>query len=228
MISQGNRAIVAVDGPAGAGKSTVARLLADQLGFLYLDTGAMYRALAWKSLHYGIDLRDEEAVLNLLQDTSIDLIRKTHGRVDILLDGTDVTHLLRGPEINASVSVVAGFAAVRNEMVRRQRQVAAKGRVVMDGRDIGTHVLPDAPVKFFLTASLSARARRRKNDLEQMGYTVDLTHLEQELDHRDMLDSNRPVAPLRQAADAILIDTTNMEVEEVVTVMAEVCHRRGL
>jgi len=220
-----NGGAVAVDGPAGAGKSTVARQLASILGFLYLDTGAMYRALAYKALRHGVDLRDETALADLLYETSIDLYPALEGAVRVILDGQDVTEELRTPEVNASVAQVAGFASVRSDMVNRQREMARQGGVVMDGRDIGTFVLPDADVKFFLTASLEARAMRRFEELTQLGYDVSFDRIQDEIQHRDLLDSSRPYAPLAQASDAVMIDTTHMEVEEVVAVMLERCRR---
>ncbi len=217
MTSKKKRApVVAVDGPAGAGKSTVARKMAERLGLLYLDTGAMYRGLAWKALHCGADLRDEPNLEDLLQRTTIDLYRQSDGTNEVLVDGKSVTNMLRGPEVNASVSLVAGVRGVREEMVKRQRAMAEHGGVVMDGRDIGTFVLPNADLKFYLTASLEARALRRHKDLCQLGYDVNLETLSQEIEHRDRLDSSRAFAPLAQAPDAIVIDTTNVEVDRVV------------
>ena len=218
--------IVTVDGPAGAGKSTVARKMAQKLGFLYLDSGAMYRALAFKALQHGIDLRDEPQLADLLESSQIDLVGNGRHEPQVWLDGEDVTDLLRTPEVNASVSLVAGFRMVREEMVRRQRSLASVGRVVMDGRDIGTYVLPDATVKFFLTASLAARARRRLNDLLALGFHPDLEVLGEEIRHRDALDASREVGPLRQAEDAIVIDTTDMEVDRVVDMMVEYFRQR--
>lgn len=220
------RGIVAVDGPAGAGKSTAARQLAAQLGFLYLDTGAMYRALAYKALKQGVDLRDDAALAELLQETVIQLAARDNGEVEVRLDGEDVSEALRTPEVNASVSQVAGFVTVRQEMVHRQREMARSGGVVMDGRDIGTFVLPEADVKFYLTASLTARAERRRLELKRLGFEVDRTRVEEEIAHRDMLDASRPVAPLSQADDALLVDTTHMEVEEVLAHMLQECRRR--
>lgn len=217
---------VAVDGPAGAGKSTVARRLATLIHYLYLDTGAMYRALALKSLHHGIDLRDESALAGLLAETSIDLYPGENGTVSVILDGANVSNALRAPQINASVAQVAGFALVRQDMVARQREMARQGGVVMDGRDIGTYVLPNARVKFFLMASLDARAERRYRELRALGFDIELERIRDEIQHRDFLDSSRDVAPLAQADDAILIDTTQMEIEEVVSAMLETCRLR--
>ncbi|NMP22452.1 (d)CMP kinase [Sulfobacillus harzensis] len=228
MTKETGAGVIAVDGPAGAGKSTVARRLAAELGFLYLDTGAMYRALALKALHEGVDLRDEAALASLLSDTTIDLYPAPEGRVRVIVDGADVTDHLRSPEVNASVALVAGFASVRSEMVSRQRDMARQGAVVMDGRDIGTFVLPDAEVKFFLTASLEARSERRCQELTRLGYDVSLERIREEIQHRDLLDSSRPYAPLAMAEDAVLIDTTHMEVNEVVARMLAICrHRLG-
>lgn len=218
--------VIAVDGPAGAGKSTAARLLAQRLGFLYLDTGAMYRALALKALRTGVDLADESALAALLEATTITLVRQPDGSVGVFTDGRDVTAEIRAPEINASVSVVAGFSRVRQELVMQQRALARQGGVVMDGRDIGTFVLPHAEVKFFLTASLATRAERRRRELARLGYDVDPETLAGQISHRDYLDSTRPFAPLRQADDAVVIDTTDMEVGQVVENMLAVYHQR--
>jgi cytidylate kinase len=219
--------VVAVDGPAGAGKSTVARRVALALHSLYVDTGAMYRALALKALETGADLRDEEALVRLLEASDITLRTEASGACRVWLDGQEVTREVRTPEVNASVSLVAGFKGIREAMVRRQRDLAQGGGVVVDGRDIGTYVLPDADFKFFLTASLDARAERRRRELEQLGYHVELDELKRQIQHRDTLDASRPVAPLQRAADAVVIDTTEMDVDAVVTEMLEVIRRRG-
>lgn len=219
-------AVIAVDGPAGAGKSTVARLVAVALGFLYLDSGAMYRALALKALRLGIDLRDEDQLSSLLSATELQMSNEVGGGIpQVWLDGENVTELLRSPEVNASVSLVAEFSGVRQQMAERQRQIASNGGVVMDGRDIGTVVLPEADLKFYLTASLEARASRRQRDLEQLGYFVDLDQLAKEIAHRDGLDSSRTHAPLRRADDAIAIDTTGMSIEAVVAQVIQACRR---
>lgn len=186
----------------------------------------MYRALAYKALTEGVDVRDDEALSELLADTVIELYPAEHGNVEVILDGVDVTEKLRTPQVNATVSQVAGFASVRTEMVARQRALASQGGVVMDGRDIGTCVLPEADVKFYLTASLDARAQRRYHEMQRMGYNISLARIREEIEHRDMLDSSRPYAPLSKADDALLVDTTDMEVEEVVAYMIEVCRQR--
>ncbi|AUW93649.1 MAG: (d)CMP kinase [Sulfobacillus thermosulfidooxidans] len=222
----GQGPVVAVDGPAGAGKSTAARRMAERLGFLYLDSGAMYRALALKALQHGVDLRDETQLLHLLDMTRIELDGAGHQKPLVLVDGQDVTRLLRSPEVNASVSVVAGFPRIREEMVRRQREMSRAGHVIMDGRDIGTYVLPSADLKFYLTASLEARAQRRLQDLTGMGFPADLAELAEEIRHRDALDSERAVGPLKQAPDAIYIDTTDMEVDHVVDMMLSIYRQR--
>ncbi|MDA8193314.1 MAG: (d)CMP kinase [Thermaerobacter sp.] len=218
--------VIAVDGPAGAGKSTAAQAMAAMLGLLYLDTGAMYRALALKALRRDVDVCDGAALAALLADTAIVLQRTDDGRSQVLLDGDEVSAQLRSPEINATVAEVARHRAVREEMVRRQRTLAVAGGVVMDGRDIGTHVLPDADLKFYLTASLDARARRRQADLAQLGYTVRFEQLREEILQRDFVDAGRPHHPLQQAADAIVIDTTSQEVSRVVEQMVARCRQR--
>jgi len=215
--------IVTFDGPAGAGKSTVARLTAKALNFLYLDTGSMYRALALKALTQGVDLRDEEQLLDLLRQSQIVLEQGVDRSMRVRLDGDDVTDLLRAPEVNASVSLVAEFAAIRSEMVNRQRAVAEPGGVVMDGRDIGTVVLPYADVKFYLTASLKARAQRRFQELKNLGYSIDLDQLAADIKHRDALDFCRTHSPLRRAEDAILIDTTDVAIDEVLAKVLTEC-----
>jgi cytidylate kinase len=221
----GRRWTIAVDGPAGAGKSTAARLVAAALGYLYIDTGAMYRALALKALESGVDLRDEEEVARVLANSRITLGGPEDGG-GVWLDGHDVTRAVRTPEVNASVSVVAGFPKVRAYLVERQREMARGGGVVLDGRDIGTYVLPHADFKFYLTASLAARAERRRRELEAMGFQASLEELQSQIAHRDHLDASRALAPLRQAPDACVLDTTDMAVEDVVRAMLEIVRAR--
>lgn len=202
---------IAIDGPAGAGKSTVAKIVAAKLNFRYVDTGAMYRALTLKALRAGIDVEDEEAAGRLAEDTRVEL---RDGRV--YCDGEDVTELIRAPQVSEAVSLVARSPRVRERMVQLQREMAAGGRVVMDGRDIGSYVLPEARYKFFLTASLRERARRRAAELARQGYQgLDLKMIEAELARRDAMDAGREVAPLVKPRDAVCIDTTALAPAEV-------------
>ncbi|SMB98326.1 cytidylate kinase [Thermanaeromonas toyohensis ToBE] len=206
---------IAIDGPAGAGKSTVARQLAKRLGYLYIDTGAMYRALTWKALKEGTKVTDEAALVDLARNTSLEFKEVAPGEVSVYCDGEDVTRLIRSPEVSRHVSTVAAWPRVREEMVKLQRDLAARRKVVMDGRDIGTHVLPEANHKFFLTASLEERARRRWQELIAQGNKFSLEEIKREIEERDRRDSQRIVAPLRPAPDAVIIDTSNLTPEEV-------------
>ena len=210
-----DRRSIAIDGPAGAGKSTVAKLVAQRLKLIYIDTGAMYRAITLKALREKLDLQDQMSLTQLAKETTIQLVAGLQQRV--LLDGEDVTEEIRSPEVTGQVSTVAQIVGVRDVMVKQQRQMAEEFGVVMDGRDIGTVVLPDAGVKFFLTASAEERACRRAKELVDKGYTIDIKKLTKEIEERDYMDSNRAVSPLVPAQDAITIDSSGMTVEEVVT-----------
>lgn len=214
--------IIAIDGPAGAGKSTVAKRLAKKLGYTYIDTGAMYRAVAWKTLcqHQG-DVT-EASILEVAKDIDI-WLSCIDGKARVVVDGIDVTEEIRRPEVTGIVSRVAALGAVREQMVTLQRAMAADGAVVMDGRDIATNVLPNADVKIFLTASVEERARRRYEEMQAKGYPIDLNTLQHEISARDKQDSERLIAPLRQAEDAVLIDTTGMSIDEVTARLLALC-----
>lgn len=206
---------IAIDGPAAAGKSTVAKIIAKKLSYVYIDTGAMYRALTYAALQSGVDVDDEESVARILR--SIDIQLRNDGDVQrVLLNGSDVTDVIRTPEVTNTVSVPAKHRLVREEMVKRQRLLGENGGVVMDGRDIGTHVLPHAEVKIFLLASVEERAQRRHIENIEKGFPSDLENLKEEISFRDKLDSEREVAPLKKAVNAIEVDTTSLSIEEVV------------
>lgn len=219
---------IAIDGPAGAGKSTVAKQVAARLRFVYIDTGAMYRALAWASLKEGIDAADEQAVSNLLDSSTIKLARDVQSDAQqVLWNGQDITADIRTPQISQLSSIVAGHPRVRKQMLHLQRTLAEQGDVIMDGRDIGTHVLPDADVKIFLTASIEERAMRRFTELTQKGVPTSLEALIEEIAERDRRDSEREVAPLRQAQDAVLVDTTGCSIEAIVDQILHICNKTG-
>ena len=212
-VSHTHRINIAIDGPAGAGKSTVARKVASALQYVYIDTGAMYRAVTLKVLDSGVPKDDDEAVGRLADGLDIVLLPGGDGQ-QVRVNGEDVTAKLRSLEINRSVSYVARLSRVRLRMAELQRNMAAGKGVVMDGRDIGTHVLPDAELKVFLTATPRERAKRRFMELEP-GTEITLDQLEREIEERDRLDREREIAPLLQAADARLLDSTGMTVDEV-------------
>ncbi len=216
--------IIAIDGPAGSGKTTTARLLAERLGFTYVDTGAMYRALTLAALEHGIPMTDE-ALAALLERISIELRHTPQGQ-RTYLDGHDVTERIRMPDVTAHVSQVSSFPSVRAAMVRIQQQLGARGGVVMDGRDIGTAVFPDADVKVYMTADLATRAERRLEELRATDPALTLDDVIRQLDERDQLDSSREHNPLRRADDAIVIDTTNLSIEEQVERIARVVRER--
>ncbi len=203
---------IAIDGPAGAGKSTLARRLAKHFGYIYVDTGALYRAIGLKLIRKENTCDDEASVLELLKTTQLDIKYEGNEQV-VLLDGENVNGQIRTPEVSMMASKCSALTVVRNFLLDMQRQLAKKNSVVMDGRDIGTVVLPDANVKIFLTASPLARAKRRYNELLEKGERVNLEEVLADIEKRDYNDSHREIAPLKQAEDAVLVDTTEVDLE---------------
>ncbi|WEG74264.1 (d)CMP kinase [Vagococcus intermedius] len=206
---------IAIDGPASAGKSTVAKILAKQLNYIYLDTGAMYRAITLATLKNKIDPADESQVKTVVQASKIHFEQSDHGQL-VFLNNQDVTEEIRLPEVTNLVSQIAAQEFVRQELVRQQQSFGAEGGIVMDGRDIGTAVLPNAEVKIFLVASVVERAERRYQENISKGIMTDFETLKKEIEERDYKDSTRVVSPLVQASDAVKIDTTGLTIEEVV------------
>lgn len=202
--------IIAIDGPAGAGKSTVSKIIAKKLGYTYIDTGAMYRAVGLKIFESGKNLTE-----NFLAEVTEKIEIELDESARVFVDGEEVTKKIRTPEISKLASDVSKFGFVRKKLTELQRKMAKKGSVVMDGRDIGTQVLPNADLKIFLTASLKERARRRFEELQAKGQQAELSEIEKEIAARDKQDSEREIAPLKKADDAILLDTTNLTIEEV-------------
>lgn len=213
--------VVAIDGPAGAGKSTVAQIAAKKLGFTYIDTGAMYRAVAWKTLQQKKEVTDE-LIVEVVKDIKVRL-QYADGATKVFVDDYEVTGEIRTPEINAIVSQVAAIGPVREKMVAQQREMAENDSVLMDGRDIATNVLPNADVKIFLTASIEERARRRFKEMQEKGFSVEFEKLKADIAARDKADSEREISPLVQAEDAELLDTSDMSIDEVVQAILDRC-----
>ena len=216
---------IAIDGPAAAGKSTIAKLAAEELGYTYIDTGAMYRAITYKAIERHIDLENEEALTQLLLETTIDLKPSKDGQL-VFLDGENVSEAIRSNIVTSSVSAVAAHATLREEMVKRQLKMAESGGVVMDGRDIGTHVLVNAELKVFMSATVEERARRRQLDNEQRGIESNVEQLKKEIAERDKMDSERKASPLVQAKDAIYLDTTNVSIQQAASQIIHLAKER--
>lgn len=216
----GSRLIIAIDGPSGAGKGTVARAVAAALGYRHVDSGAMYRAVGWKALHDAVPLDDEAAVARVARAASIEVNDNA-----VTIDGHDVTRAIRTPEIDRAAAAVARLPRVREVLVARQRGIALDGGVVMEGRDIGTVVFPDAQIKVYLDASPAERARRRANDPAHSNVPAQVAEVATLLTERDRIDSTRTVSPLYAAADAIVVDTTNRSIDDVVQMVLRIVER---
>lgn len=217
--------IVAIDGPVGSGKSTVGRRLAERLGYRYVDTGAMYRALAWKALRGGLPLDDAEALTALAEQSEITLAGETSLRV--LIDGDDVTDDIRSPEVSRATSLISTLAGVRRALVAQQRRVVGEGNAVVEGRDIGTVVFPQADVKFYLDARVEVRAHRRWQEERARGRQITFDDVLRQTRERDRRDAEREASPLRPAPDAIIIDSSDLTVDEVVQRMVDIIHQRA-
>ena len=220
-----NKLIIAIDGPVGSGKSTVAQRVAEMLGYIYLDSGAMYRAVAWKALRNGVSLDAEEELAELARATRIDLV-SDDGGFRVLVDGTDVTDQIRSPAVAQAASKVAVNGAVRAVLVAEQRRAAAGGGVVMEGRDIGTVVFPDADLKIFLDASMEVRAERRRLQHAQKGEALEFSDVLEQVRQRDKRDRERAVSPLVRAHDSVYVDNTAMSPEETARLIVFLARER--
>lgn len=223
---------IAIDGPAGSGKSTAARMLAESLGYIYIDTGAMYRAITLKALREGIDLEDAASLTELANRTSLRILGTKPGPdgaplCHILMDGEDVSGEIRGPAVTHAVSPVSAVSGVRRALVEQQREMAKVGGVVMDGRDIGTVVLSGAELKIFLQADLDERIRRRRKELAAKGLASSEDEVRRQIEERDRIDSTRADSPLRAASDAIVLDSTRLSIEGVLARLLELARERG-
>lgn len=223
--------IIAIDGPAASGKSTVAKKLADVLGYLYFDTGVMYRAVTWQALSKGIDVVNEVAVTALAETNTIDVrpLSIEDGRdYDVWVDDQDATWEIRRPEVEAYVSVVSAYPGVRAALSAQQRRIGLRGKVVMAGRDIGTVVLPEADLKVYLDASVEERARRRFEEQNSRGVEVSYREILESMQNRDRIDSTRQVAPLKPAEDAVIVNTDGLSIQQVFTAILDLANKPGL
>ncbi len=218
---------IAIDGPAGAGKSTIAKLLSKELGYIYVDTGAMYRAMAVYFTKNNIDPYDEEAIKLAADKVNID-IEYSNGIQQVILNNENVTHLLRAEETGKMASKVSKYSAVRTKLVDLQRELAKKNNCIMDGRDIGSVVLPDAYLKVFLTATSDARAKRRYDELISKGQEANYDTIKKDIEDRDYEDSHREISPLVKAEDAVLVDTSDLNIEEVVSKIKELIRQKEM
>lgn len=214
-----NGLVIAIDGPAAVGKSTMGKIIARELGFLYIDTGAIYRAITWKVLKNNINVYDEDTISNLVSNTYITIKRKNRnslkGYYNIFIDGEDVTEEIRSPKIDQNVSQIAKLPKIRKQLIYLQRKLAKKGNIIIEGRDIGSVILPQADIKLYFTASEEERIKRRYKELIDKGYNIDYKEVKKQIVQRDEIDSKRKYAPLIKAKDAILIDSTEKSIEEV-------------
>lgn len=214
--------VIAIDGPAGAGKSTISKLIAKNLGINYIDTGAMYRAITYKCLKSGIDINDRQKVVDLCSRTEVDFVDNS-----IYLDGVRLGEEIRTLEVSSKVSDVAKIPQVREFLLKKQREIGKRSDVILDGRDVGTHIFPETKYKFFLNASAQERGRRRYQELVDKGQTVILEDIIEDIKKRDYIDSTREVAPLVKADDAIEVDSTSMTIDQVVTYISDMVRRIG-
>lgn len=217
---------IAIDGPAGAGKSTIAKGLAKELGYHYVDTGAIYRTVAYFLDLLGVSPKDVDGVTRYIDELTVDIEYDADGKQHMIMNGMDVTDEIRTQDISQKASLVSAHGVVRDVLLDMQRDVAKKHNVIMDGRDIGTVVLPKATVKIFLTASAEVRAKRRTDELMAKGQKADYETVLKEIRQRDEQDTNRPIAPLKQAKDAVLVDTSHMDIAEVMAAIREVAGKK--
>lgn len=209
------KSVIAIDGPAGAGKSTIAKKLAKRLNYRYLDTGAMYRAVTWYVIDNNIDVSNEDKIGEIAKNINISFKTDKNGNTSIHVNDKNVSNEIRKNSIDNNVSDVAKISKVRNEMVKIQKRIAKNGKIIVDGRDIASRVLPDADLKIYLTASVEERARRRYNELIEKGISTDFEKVKKEIQKRDYIDKNRENSPLTKTKDAVLIDSTSLSIEEV-------------